>query len=189
MENSLSSDVEKSNQLEVNEEKNERQYMRFKEIIENNERKLRELEEMFQKEREIRLQKEREIRILVEREREREIRMLEEREREREREREIRIQKEIEKKREEAKKDVGFDCEGCMRHFGIGKYAKYAKYFPPTPYNGYSIVEGLKAIGENSSFNYRSIIAKRNGIEKYIGSPPQNIHMLNLLKQGILLRP
>ena len=103
-----------------------------------------------------------------------------------EKERELRIQKEIEKQREEERKDVGFCCEGCMRHFGIGKYSKY---FPPTSYSVYSIVDGLRAIGENSSFNYRLIIAKKNGIDNYIGNPPQNIHMLNLLKQGKLLKP
>ena len=170
MEKSLSSDVEKNNQLEVNEEKSERQDMHLKEIIENNERKKREIEEIMQKEREIRMleKREREIRIQAEKERE------------------LRIQKEIEKQREEERKDVGFCCEGCMRHFGIGKYSKY---FPPTPYGGFSIVDGLKAIGENSSFNYRLIIAKKNGIDNYIGSPPQNIHMLNLLKQGRLLKP
>ena len=62
-------------------------------------------------------------------------------------------------------------------------------YFPPTPYNGYSIVDGLRAINAQSSYDYRTKIAEINGIEHYTGHPEQNIHMLNLLKEGKLLRP
>ena len=59
-------------------------------------------------------------------------------------------------------------------------------YFPATPYGGCSIVDGLKAIGSESSYGYRERIATRNGIGGYVGSPPQNTHMLNLLKNGFL---
>ena len=61
--------------------------------------------------------------------------------------------------------------------------------FPRPNYNGCSIVDALKSIGANSSYNYRATIAVRNGISGYVGSPEQNIHMLNLLKQGNLLIP
>ena len=61
--------------------------------------------------------------------------------------------------------------------------------FPRTPYGGNSIVDGLKAIGANSSYGYRAQIAARNGIGGYVGSPDQNLHMLGLLKNGNLLRP
>ena len=62
-------------------------------------------------------------------------------------------------------------------------------YFPPTPYNGCSIVDGLKAINAAYNFDYRAKIAERNGMESYLGKPEQNIYMLNLLKNGRLLRP
>ena len=62
-------------------------------------------------------------------------------------------------------------------------------YFPKPNYNGCSIVDALKTIGANSRYEYRSIIAARNGIENYVGSPKQNIKMLKLLKKGDLLRP
>ena len=62
-------------------------------------------------------------------------------------------------------------------------------YFRATPYTGVSIVDGLAAIGEPRSYDYRAQIAARNGIGGYVGSPAQNTHMLNLLKQGTLIKP
>ena len=50
-------------------------------------------------------------------------------------------------------------------------------------------MDGLKSIGANSTYNYRCLIAAKNGIVGYGGSPEQNTHMLNLLKNGNLLRP
>ena len=52
-----------------------------------------------------------------------------------------------------------------------------------------SIVDALKSIGENSSFNYREKIAKINGVLNYVGTSKQNIYLLNLLKKGELLKP
>ena len=63
------------------------------------------------------------------------------------------------------------------------------QYFPPTPYKDYSIVDGLKAIGADSSYDYREKIAEKNGIESYLGTPQQNTVMLKLLKEGKLLKP
>ena len=63
------------------------------------------------------------------------------------------------------------------------------KYFKKYNGSSRSIVDGLKSIGEKSSYLYRTKIAKVNGINNYIGSKKQNITMLNLLKQGILIRP
>jgi len=51
-----------------------------------------------------------------------------------------------------------------------------------------SIVDGLKAIGVDSSFSYRKKIAKKNGITAYVGLPSQNKKMLDLLKKGILIK-
>ena len=43
--------------------------------------------------------------------------------------------------------------------------------------------------GIDSSFNYRTRIASANGIVNYMGTSVQNTYLLNLLKQGKLIRP
>ncbi len=53
-------------------------------------------------------------------------------------------------------------------------------------YNGGSIVDALKQISVDSSFEHRSILAKENGISNYHGTYEQNIYLLNLLKTGKL---
>ena len=65
------------------------------------------------------------------------------------------------------------------------------KYFKKTLYNGNSIVDGLKSIGEESSFQYRALIAKINGIEEYnkLNNANSNEKMLKLLKEGKLKKP
>lgn len=55
--------------------------------------------------------------------------------------------------------------------------------------NTTSIVEALKSIGATSDRDYRSKIAKANGITGYSGTAAQNTKMLNLLKQGKLIKP
>ncbi len=52
-----------------------------------------------------------------------------------------------------------------------------------------SIVNALNAIRVDSSYSYRTKIAVRNGISNYSGTPTQNTQMLNLLKQGRLIKP
>ena len=52
-----------------------------------------------------------------------------------------------------------------------------------------SIVDGLKAVGATSTYDYRKKIAKANGISLYIGSASQNGKLLSLLKQGKLIKP
>lgn len=49
-----------------------------------------------------------------------------------------------------------------------------------------SLVDALKAIGVNSSYDNRKFIAKKNGISNYEGSASQNEKLLSLLKQGKL---
>jgi len=61
--------------------------------------------------------------------------------------------------------------------------------FPIPNYIGCSIVDALKNIGAESSYGYRSMIAAKNGIGGYAGTPAQNTHMLNLLRSGNLLKP
>lgn len=61
-------------------------------------------------------------------------------------------------------------------------------YYPVPNYKGSSIVEALNKIGVNSSFSNRSKIAKKNGISAYAGTASQNTKLLNLLKQGKLVK-
>ena len=63
------------------------------------------------------------------------------------------------------------------------------EYFKKYTGNSNSIVDALKSIGENSSFNYRERIANVNGISYYYGTSYQNIKLLNLLKEGKLIKP
>lgn len=68
------------------------------------------------------------------------------------------------------------------------KLTSQIKYYPIPKYNGNSIVDALKNININSSFEYRSLIAKKNNIKDYTGTPEQNTYMLNLLKNGKLIK-
>ena len=52
-----------------------------------------------------------------------------------------------------------------------------------------SIVTALNSLGVASTYAYRSKIAKANGIKYYMGTAKQNTAMLNLLKQGKLIKP
>lgn len=60
------------------------------------------------------------------------------------------------------------------------------QYYKKTPYKGSSIVDGLKAIKVDSSYENRKKIAKANDISNYEGSGQQNSKMLSLLKKGKL---
>lgn len=68
------------------------------------------------------------------------------------------------------------------------KLTSQIEYYPIPKYNGNSIVDALKNISINSSFEYRSLIAKKNNIKDYTGTPEQNTYMLNLLKKGKLIK-
>ena len=61
-------------------------------------------------------------------------------------------------------------------------------YFPPCDPSVSSIVDALKSIGFDSSYDYREIIAELNGIINYSGTAEQNLQMLELLKQGKLIK-
>lgn len=61
----------------------------------------------------------------------------------------------------------------------------YPRYFGTTG----SIVTALNSIKVVSSFSNRKKIAKANGITMYMGTAAQNIKLLNLLKQGKLIKP
>lgn len=62
-------------------------------------------------------------------------------------------------------------------------------YFKKYTGDTVSIATALKSIGATSDFAYRSKIAKANGITGYSGTATQNTKMLNLLKQGKLIKP
>lgn len=61
----------------------------------------------------------------------------------------------------------------------------YPRYFGTSS----SIVTALNTVGVASSFNNRKKIAKANGVTVYLGTAAQNIKLLNLLKQGKLIKP
>lgn len=62
------------------------------------------------------------------------------------------------------------------------------KYYSACASKYTSIVKALNSINVNSSYSHRAKIAKANGISGYRGSASQNIKMLNLLKQGKLIK-
>lgn len=56
-------------------------------------------------------------------------------------------------------------------------------------YKGNSIVNALNRMGYSYSFAYRTKIANANGIKNYVGSASQNLHMLDLMRKGMLVKP
>ena len=65
-----------------------------------------------------------------------------------------------------------------------------SKYYPKyTGATNTSIVSGLAGVGEkDTSYTHRCKIAKANGITGYTGTAKQNLYMLDLLKQGKLIK-
>lgn len=62
-------------------------------------------------------------------------------------------------------------------------------YLPKYTGKSTSLVDALKAVKVDSSFGYRKKIAKKNGINAYIGTASQNTKLLNLLKTGKAVKP
>ena len=71
----------------------------------------------------------------------------------------------------------------------LGFFELPNKYFPKVSYTGASLVDALSSIGASATFSYRRKIAAANGITGYIGTATQNTKLLNLLKQGKLIKP
>lgn len=69
-----------------------------------------------------------------------------------------------------------------------GKLQSTTVYYPRYTGTSTSIVAALNAVGVNSSYANRKLIAKENGITGYVGSAKQNTQMLALLKAGKLKR-
>ncbi len=61
-----------------------------------------------------------------------------------------------------------------------------SKYLSNITYTGFSIVDALKEIGVDSSYQYRAKLAEVNDISNYRGTAEQNTRMLELLKNGRL---
>lgn len=61
-------------------------------------------------------------------------------------------------------------------------------YFNKYTGDSKSIVEALKSLNQNSSYEYRSKIANANNIKNYIGTSIQNNQLLKLLKEGKLVK-
>jgi N-acetylmuramoyl-L-alanine amidase len=64
-----------------------------------------------------------------------------------------------------------------------------SKYFKKYTGKSTSLVDALKSIGATSSYSYRKKIAKANGVKAYVGTPKQNVKLLELLKKGKLIKP
>ncbi|MDY3919908.1 MAG: phage tail tip lysozyme, partial [Candidatus Limivivens sp.] len=71
---------------------------------------------------------------------------------------------------------------------GVQPPSSHSTYYPACSSAHTSIVSALQSIGVDSSFSNRSNIAALNGISNYSGTSAQNIQMLNLLKQGKLVK-
>ena len=75
---------------------------------------------------------------------------------------------------------------------GTARFALTAEaaviYYPKCASGHTSIVDALKSIGVDASYNNRKSIAKINGISNYTGTASQNKTLLNLLKQGRLIK-
>ena len=102
-------------------------------------------------------------------------------------------EKQFKEKEDEYKKkidEMAFKIKELEKEIeALKKPVSDEQYFQRTPYTGVSIVDGLEAIGANKTYAYRAQIAAKNGIIGYRGTAEQNTKMLNLLKEGKLLKP
>lgn len=71
----------------------------------------------------------------------------------------------------------------------IDPSASDSRFFPAYTGSSASIASALSALNVDSSYAYRARIAAANGISGYSGTAAQNTALLQLLKQGRLVRP
>lgn len=84
-------------------------------------------------------------------------------------------------------KDYAYkDYPKIMLDRGLNGFIKEDEYYEIPDYDGPSLVDALKSIGVDSSFDNRKVIATNNGITDYQGTASQNTKLLNLLKAGKL---
>jgi len=62
-------------------------------------------------------------------------------------------------------------------------------YFPKYTGTSVSISDAMKEVGAQNSLEYRKTVAPVNNISNYTGTAAQNTQMLNLLKDGKLIKP
>lgn len=82
------------------------------------------------------------------------------------------------------------DYPSIMKKQGLNGYTKNSavrSYYPA--FNSKSIVDGLKNIDVDSSFQNRKKIASVNGINGYSGTYAENVKLLSLARQGKLKKP
>ena len=79
--------------------------------------------------------------------------------------------------------EIGWCNDGDIRGF-----ADNIEYYPACNSSYNSIVDALKSISVDSSYEYRKQIANTNGITNYTGSAIQNNQLLNKLKRGELIK-
>lgn len=75
---------------------------------------------------------------------------------------------------------------GGVHYFRLKKQKPKVSYYNKYTGKSTSIVDALASLKVDSSFKHRQKIAKANGIKNYVGTPKQNLKMLDMLKKGIL---
>lgn len=92
------------------------------------------------------------------------------------------------------RRTISVNAKG-IRGYALPKYdvkcekVSTSKYYPKCESKYTSIVDALKSIKVDSTYANRLKIANKNKISLYIGTSAQNIKLLNLLKEGKLLKP
>lgn len=86
--------------------------------------------------------------------------------------------------------NAGYDYSAVQAKVNeiLGVDTSITNYYPAISSDYNSIVEDLKSIGVDSSFNNRKKIAVKNGINNYTGTATQNIELLDKLKAGRLIK-
>lgn len=86
--------------------------------------------------------------------------------------------------------NAGYDYSAVQAKVNeiLGVDTSITNYYPAISSDYNSIVEALKSIGVDSSFNNRRKIAVKNGINNYTGTATQNIELLDKLKAGRLTK-
>ena len=83
-------------------------------------------------------------------------------------------------------------AKAVLEYYGVTYKTKTTatkKYYPRYSGTTGSIVTALNSLKISSTFANRTKIAKANGIKDYSGTAAQNTKLLNLLKQGKLIKP
>lgn len=82
--------------------------------------------------------------------------------------------------------NAGYNYEEVQRK--VNELLNNNLYYPKADYEGNSLVDALKSLGIDSTFKNRIKIANKNGIKWYLGTSSQNIKLLQLLKNGKLIK-